>query len=90
MANHSHNPLLRKAILEVVENQLRDATPPETRSTLERLMKEGHSRDQAVEFIACAVSTEIFDVLKSNQPYQEACYVEALRKLPTMPWDKPV
>jgi hypothetical protein len=87
MVKKPHSPELRRAILEVVDNQLRDGTPPETRDTLDRLMKEGFSRERALELIACAVSTEIFDVLKSGRPYQADRYVAALRALPRMPWD---
>ena len=35
----SGNPHLRQAILDVVHNQLRDGTPPETAATLERLVR---------------------------------------------------
>ena len=87
MAKQPHNPELRRALLEVVENQLREGTPPETRSTLERLLGEGFSREQALELIACVVSSEIFDVLKSGQPYQEARYLAGLRALPRLPWE---
>jgi hypothetical protein len=88
MAKRPHNPELRRTILEIVENQLRDGTPPEARSTLKRLMDEGYSRAEAVELIACVVSTEIFDVLKSGQPYQEPRYLAGLRALPRMPWEE--
>ena len=81
------NPHLQRAILEVVENQLRDGTPPETRSTLERLMADGRSREEAVKLIGCVVSTEIFDVLKNQEPYNETRYVAALRALPKLPWE---
>jgi hypothetical protein len=87
MAKQPTNPALRRALLEVVDNQLRDGNPPETRATLERLMAEGFTREQALELIACVVSTEIFDVLKSKQPYQEARYVAGLRALPRLPWE---
>lgn len=87
MANKKPNPELRRALLEVVENQLRDGTPPETRVTLDRLMDEGFTRAQAVELIACVVSTEIFDVLKSKEPFKEARYVAGLLGLPKMPWE---
>ena len=82
------NPHLRRAILEVVENQLRDGTPPETRATLERLMGDGRSREEAVQLIGCVVTTEIFDVLKNREPYNETRYVAALRALPRLPWEK--
>jgi hypothetical protein len=87
MAKQPYNPHLRAALLEIVETQLRDGEPAETRVTLERLIGEGYSREQAVQFIACTVSTEIFDVLKSRQPYQQARDVAALRRLPRMPWE---
>ena len=35
------NPRLKALIIEVVDNQLRANDPPETRSTLERLIEEG-------------------------------------------------
>ncbi len=90
MAKQPHNSELRRALLEVVENQLRDGTPPETRTTLQRLMGEGFTREQARELIARVVSAEIFDVLKSGQPYQEARYLRGLRGLPRMPWESSV
>jgi hypothetical protein len=87
MAQQRHNPELRRALLEIVDNQLRDGTPPETRMTLERLISQGFSRERALELIACVVSSEIFDVLKSGQPYQEARYLAGLRALPRLPWE---
>jgi hypothetical protein len=87
MAKQPYSPEFRRAILEIVDNQLRDGTPPETRATLDRLLKEGFSREKAIELIACVVSTEIFDVLKSGQPYQESRFVAALHALPRLPWD---
>ncbi len=87
MVKPSQDPNLRRALLEVVDNQLRDGNPPETRSTLERLIGEGFTHEQARELIACVVSCEVFDVLKSGQPYQEARYLAGLRGLPRMPWE---
>jgi hypothetical protein len=81
------NPHLRRAILEVVDNQLRDNNPPETNETLKRLMAEGRSRKEAVELIACVVSTEVFEVLKSGRPYDNARFVAALQALPRLPWE---
>ena len=88
MAKKRHNPHLRRALLEVVDNQLRDGTPPETRLTLDRLMKEGFPRERALEMIGCALTSEVYDVLKSGLPYQEDRYIAALQALPCMPWDE--
>jgi len=73
--------------MEVVDNQLRDGTPPETRQTFDRLLADGHTEEEARRLIACVVTSEIFDVLKNHQPYDEARYITALRRLPTLPWE---
>jgi len=82
-----YNKILNAAILEIVENQLRDGNSPETRQTYERLIKAGYSDKEARDLIGCAVSSEIFDVLKNHQPYDHDRYVAALKKLPTLPWE---
>jgi hypothetical protein len=43
---------LRKAFLDVVDNQLRANDPPETRQTFYRLINEGYSNDKARWLIA--------------------------------------
>jgi len=83
------NPeVVSAAMYEVVDNQLRDGEPPETKQTLERLLAEGHSRSEARRLIAAVVSSEIFEVLKHKRPYDQARYVAALARLPKMPWDR--
>ena len=82
------NAALGAAIMEVVDNQLRDGTPPETRQTLDRLLADGHTEEDARRLIACAVTSKIFDVLTHKQPYDEARYLAALHRLPTtLPWE---
>jgi len=81
------NEIMKAVILETVENQLRDNDPPETRQTYERLISDGYSDQEARELIGAAVSTEIFNVLKSNKPYDRKRYVAALLRLPTLPWE---
>ena len=77
---------LNKAILEVVDNQIRDGNPPATKETFDRLVSEGTAKDEARRLIGCVVATEIFGILKHLQPYNEDRYVKALRKLPELPW----
>ncbi len=78
------NPVM----LEVVENQLRDNTPPETKQTLDRLIKEGHSEEEAKRLITIIVASEIFGVLKHKRPYDQARYIAALQQLPKVFDDK--
>jgi transcriptional regulator of NAD metabolism len=75
------NPRLQKTILEVVENQIRENNPPETRKTLDRLLKKGYSKDDAMKLLRRAVLGEIYKVLKSKEPFDEKRYVKALREL---------
>ena len=76
---------LNKAILDVVDNQIRALNPPATKETFDRLVSEGLDHDEARRLIGCVVASEIFDVLKALQPYNEARYVTAPGKLPELP-----
>jgi hypothetical protein len=88
MSQPPHNPELKRAILEVVENQLRENNPPATRETLDRLMKEGFSRTKAMDLIACVLVCEMSDVVRNSEPFQEDRFVAELRALPRLPWDE--
>jgi hypothetical protein len=44
--------------MDIIDNQVRDNTPPETRRTLERLVAAGHTLEDARRLIGCVVSTE--------------------------------
>jgi hypothetical protein len=78
---------LQSAILEVVENQLKDNDPPETNQTFRRLVEEGHSEKEAKRLIGCVVSAEIFDVLKNQEEFNLKRFVDSLNRLPKMPWE---
>jgi hypothetical protein len=79
------NPQLRAAILEIVDAQLRDGTPPQTRQTLERLVTTGYSAEGARQLIAHVVVAEIFSVMARGETYNEARFVAALERLPGLP-----
>ena len=81
------NPKLKKIILQIVENQLKDNDPPETNKTLQRLTRDGCEEDRAKELIGCVVTTVIYDVLKNERKYDRQKYVKALNKLPKLPWE---
>jgi hypothetical protein len=81
----SDSEMFSAAINEIVENQLRDGTPPETKRTYDQLIAAGNSREEAMKLIGCVVKAEIFDVLKQNKPYNEQRYVAALKALPKLP-----
>ena len=74
-------------ILLAVENQLAENNPPQVAWTLERLLVEGIRREEALKYIACALSVEIFEVLKHGATYDEARYLRNLARLPELPWE---
>lgn len=77
----------RAVLLDVIENQIRDLTPPETKQTYDRLLAEGHSSDQAMRLLGCAFASELFVMMKQEQPYDQARYVANLHRLPKLPGD---
>jgi hypothetical protein len=88
MKRSERNPHLQAAILQVVENQLRNNDPPQTGQTFKRLIQAGHSKKEAKRLIGCVVSAEIFDVLKKNEPFNLDRFIKCLNKLPAMPWEE--
>ena len=77
----TYNPYLKETILEVVENQIREDNPPETRQTLERLLAAGYSRQQAIEMIGSTVVEEIWAVLHDNKSFDRARFAALLEQL---------
>ena len=63
----SANPALREAILAVVDQQMRDTTPPETNRTYERLVALGYAPDDARRLIGNVVAQEIFAVMQREE-----------------------
>ena len=82
------SPELRQTVLEVVENQIRDNEPPETRQTVERLMAEGYAADEARRLVATAVVVELFHIVRDKEPFNRKRFVWNLAHLPNPLWDQ--
>jgi hypothetical protein len=82
------NPELGKVVLEVVENQIREKDPPETRLTVDRLVGEGYTEDEARRLVSTAVTVEIFHIMRDHEKFNRDRYVWNLSHLPREPWDK--
>jgi hypothetical protein len=82
------NPYLKAAILEVVDNQISDNDPPQTRQTYERLLASGLDDEEAKRLIGCVVVSEIFDILKKGETFNLERFLAALERLPKLPWEK--
>jgi hypothetical protein len=81
---------LRKAILEVINAQIRDNDPPETKQNLIRLQENGFSEEEALKLIGYVVASEVFSVLKEKRQYDKEKFISALNDLPRLPWEKEV
>ena len=85
--NTSDADFVREAIAEIVEEQVRDGTPPELAQTVERLLSSGYSREEVLTLIGCALSREIFEILGSGGCFDMHRYTASLERLPALPWD---
>ena len=81
-AEAQKNPHPRAAFLEVVDNQLRDNNPPDTKETLKRLMAEGHSAEDAKDLIAQGVAVEAYMVMKTKTAFNRERFERNLTTLP--------
>jgi hypothetical protein len=79
------NPHLTRAFLEIVENQIRDNDPPETKETVQRLVAQGISKQDAKILVAQAVCVEIWDAMTNGVPFNRERFVRNLRHLPNEP-----
>ena len=79
------NEILREQLDEIVNNQLKNNDPPETKETYDRLIKEGYDDSQVRQMIGSCVAVEIYQVLKSGEPYNNDRYIRNLNKLPQEP-----
>ena len=73
-------------LLEVLENQLADNHPKRVKETLLRLTMTGHSREEAMLLMACALAEEIMTVTQQQVTSDEKRYAAMLDQLPEMPW----
>ena len=79
---HEEQGLVGAALVEAVENQLRDNDPPITARTLERLKGEGYSREEAIDLIVVALSAEIWAIQTSKRRFDLKNYTTLLESLP--------
>ena len=75
------SPFLHDEIVGIVEIQIAGNNPKETKETLERLIKLGYDRGEAIEKIGSAVVGEIYNILKFHERFDETRFVERLHSL---------
>jgi hypothetical protein len=78
--------LAKAAIMEALDNQLRNNDPPETRATYERLKQKGIDEAETRRLLACVIAAEIYDVMKNESAFNLARFTGRLSGLPDTPW----
>ena len=63
------------------DNQLRDNDPPAAKEAYQKLLDAGYSMREAKEKIGAVALTEIYDVMKEKQSYDEKRYTNALAEM---------
>lgn len=79
--------LIRTQIFEVIKNQIRNNTPPETKETYNRLRSQGYDDYETRQRIGQCVAVELFNVLKFGKPFDNERYIKNLKALPKEPFD---
>jgi hypothetical protein len=81
------NKILHDQILQIVDNQLRDKNPPETKQTYDRLIKGGYGSSDAKKYIGQCIAVELFNIMKHNQRFDEKRYAKNLLNLLEEPFE---
>lgn len=72
------NLRLKKQILEIVDNQLRENNPPCTKWAYRQLLEADYTEKEAKEKLGAVVLEEIYDVLKNKEPFDEERFEAAV------------
>lgn len=79
------NPHLKELLMDVVDNQIRNDDPPETRQTFNSLISQGISEEDAKIHIGQAVCVEIWDIMRNRKEFNKERFVRNLKRLPEEP-----
>lgn len=81
------NELLKDQIFDILNNQLKENSPPETKNTFNRLLNEGFDDTQAKEMIGQCIAVELFEIIKHGNKYDNTRYIKNLNNLPKETFD---
>jgi hypothetical protein len=80
--------MTEETLIETVENQIVDGEPKKVKETLMRLVMTGTPREEAVQWMACALAIEVSDIMKNGASFNEIRYAQHLDALPNLDWMK--
>ena len=81
------NEIMRQQIFTVIETQIKQNDPPETKITYDRLRKQGFDDYTSRQYIGQCVAVEIFSVMKYGEEFNKERFIKNLLKLPKEPFE---
>lgn len=82
------NEIMREQIFTIIDNQLKDNEPPETRINFDRLKQAGFDEPETKRMIATCLAVELFNVMKNREPFNPERYTRNLNNLPKEPFEE--
>lgn len=76
---------LKAAVDEIINNQLRNEDPPETKHTVRRLLNEGWSEEDALKLVGQCVMMELFLMTNEEEDFNYERFKKNLYALPNEP-----
>ncbi|ABZ78105.1 hypothetical protein L2719_09515 [Shewanella schlegeliana] len=86
MDNQQDSYMTEETLIETVENQIADGEPKKVKETLMRLVMTGTPREEAIQWMACALAIEVSDVMLNNASFNEKRYNQHLDAMPNLDW----
>ncbi|HYH46412.1 MAG TPA: hypothetical protein VEG34_12075 [Thermoanaerobaculia bacterium] len=80
-----HDPLLHAAMMQMVDQQLSEKSPPEAAEALARLQAQGHPREESRRMIGLALAHELTESMLQGEDFDDQRYADKLRRLPELP-----
>ena len=77
-----HDPVLHAVLMDMVDRQMAEGDPPETREAFERLQDTGYSPEHARRLIGFTLATELTHEMLSGKPFDKKSFAASLRRLP--------
>lgn len=76
------SPAARKALIDAAKTQVKENNPPEAKQAYLRLLGEGILEEDVYIYLAQALASEMFIMMKEGKPYNKERYIKRLAKLP--------
>ena len=81
MAKHRLPQMFQK----IIDEQLTKGQPPYVQTTLQRLISEGYSQDDAKSMMAAIVAYHMGNMINNDEPFDNSEYRRLLEELPDFP-----